>query len=435
MTSLVHPLSTETINSGLDLFSVNPSQTSIVSGQYDEHHPQSQVIDSSPIEIVIPASNSQFVDLNSSHLHVQARVVNVDGSALAPEDVVFPTPLWSASLFSQVDCYLNGVLVSRSENTYGYRAFLETILYNSEDTQKNVLSASFLYRDTPGEENNTKPHINTNPNGFLRQTLTAASKSVDMVSKLHLDVAQTNRFLPPGVEIKLRFTQQKSAFQLQTRNVNKLYMVVIEKAVLRVKKVELNPDVYLEIENQARKHGKNFLYPLKQRNINHYTMIQNHSTWMAENLFLNSLPNKVYVCMVENDAFLGNYAKNPYKFEHNDVETIQFSHDGRQYPAQAYNPDFNRGPFVSREFIALVSGSVGISLEQFTHGSTIFYVDFTALTNDDSSVLELRKSGACRLEIRFRTPLRTTTTLLILSEKDSVLQITGDRQVLVDINA
>ena len=79
-----------------------------------------------PIEFLIPGSGDDYLDLANTMLHVQAKVTRANGDDLDLADPVGPVNIWLHSLFSQVDVYLNGTLVTPSTNTYAYRAYIET---------------------------------------------------------------------------------------------------------------------------------------------------------------------------------------------------------------------------------------------------------------------------------------------------------------------
>ena len=59
-------------------------------------------------------------------LHVQVKVTRANGDDLLLVLPVGPVNNWLHSLFSQVDVYLNGTLVTPSTNTYAYRAYMRT---------------------------------------------------------------------------------------------------------------------------------------------------------------------------------------------------------------------------------------------------------------------------------------------------------------------
>ena len=78
----------------------------------------------------MPGSGDDYLDLANTMLHVQAKVTRADGADLDMADPVGPVNNLLHSLFSQVDVYLKGTLVTPSTNTYAYRAYIETLLSN-----------------------------------------------------------------------------------------------------------------------------------------------------------------------------------------------------------------------------------------------------------------------------------------------------------------
>ena len=61
-----------------------------------------------PIELLMPGSGDDYLNLANTMLHVQAKVTRADGAALDLADPVGPVNNWLHYLFSQVDVYLNG---------------------------------------------------------------------------------------------------------------------------------------------------------------------------------------------------------------------------------------------------------------------------------------------------------------------------------------
>ena len=71
-------------------------------------------------------------------------------TALADADDVRPVNLFLHSLFSEVDISLNDTQITSSNNTYPYRAYLETLFSYGPDAKASQLSSSMYYKDTAG---------------------------------------------------------------------------------------------------------------------------------------------------------------------------------------------------------------------------------------------------------------------------------------------
>ena len=116
-------------------------------GQHVEHRPIANLTSEGPVEFLVKGAGEQYLDLANSYLYAECKVVNADGSDLNNGTHVAPINNLLHSLFSQVDIQLNNNMVSPSTNTYGYRAYLETLFNYGEDAKNSWLTMQLLYQD------------------------------------------------------------------------------------------------------------------------------------------------------------------------------------------------------------------------------------------------------------------------------------------------
>ena len=114
------------VKSKLDLFTVPPTQTSVEHGCTIDYHLVSTLTGNGPIELNIPGSGEDYVDLTNTFLHLSVKITTADGANIA--DAIGPVNLLMHSLFLQVDVALNDKLVLSSTNTYAYGAYLAILL-------------------------------------------------------------------------------------------------------------------------------------------------------------------------------------------------------------------------------------------------------------------------------------------------------------------
>lgn len=115
--------------SGLDLFSMPPTQTAIDSVYYDEHRSTAQLTGTAPIEFNIAAQNSlEYIDLRKTKLYVKARIKHINGDSLKPTEYVGPVNNFLHSMFSQIDITLQNKLVTSTTTHYPYKAMIQTLL-------------------------------------------------------------------------------------------------------------------------------------------------------------------------------------------------------------------------------------------------------------------------------------------------------------------
>lgn len=432
--SLLHKKSAECTLAELDLFSAPMTQLSIEDKKYQECQPLSALNDNSPIEFFIPGDGEKYLDLNDTMLHLRVKITERDGSDIPPDAGVALINYPLNTIFSQCDVILGDRLISQSSATHPYRAMIETLLNFSEDTLKSQFSAGLFYKDTAGAMDSIV--INNGPNKGVKQraAFTAESREVDLLGPLHADIFFCERLLLNSVDLRIKLIRNSDAFSLMgTRDSQ--FALKITSASLFVKKVTVSPAVRLG--HAAALMKGNALYPLSRVSVKTYSIPENSRICNQENLFLGAMPKYVVLGMVHHDAFTGRRDLSPFNFRHNDVEYLALCQDGRQVPAKAFQPQFDRGNSV-REFYHMFSATgrhlkdlpLSIDRREFNEGYALFA--FNLEPSEDADALSPVSNGNLRLEMRFRVPLPQTTTLIVYACYDSILEIDSKRQVLVD---
>lgn len=432
--ALLHQKSAECTLAELDLFSAPMTQLSIEDKKYQECQPLSALSDNSPIEFFIPGDGEKYLDLNDTMLHLRVKITERDGTAIPADTAVSLINYPLNTIFSQCDVILGDRLISQSSATHPYRAMIETLLNYSEDTLKSQFCAGLFYKDTAGAMDSIV--ITNGPNKGLTQraVFTEESKEVDLLGPLHADIFFCERLLLNSVDLRIKLMRSNDAFCLMgTRDSN--FTLKITAASLYVKKVTVSPAVRLG--HAAALMKGNALYPLSRVTVKTYSIPENTRICNQENLFLGAIPKYVILGMVHHDAFTGRRDLSPFNFRHNDVEYLALCQDGRQVPAKAFQPQFDRGNSV-REFYNVFTATgrhlkdlpLSIDRREFNAGYALFA--FNLEPTEDADTLSPVSNGNLRLEMRFRVPLPQTTTLIVYACYDSILEINSKRQVLVD---
>ena len=214
--AFVHRQSCEGVKSELDLFTVPPTQNCIIASHVVEHQPTASLDSGGPIEFFIPGSGDDYIDLANTMLHVQVKVTQPNGADLDAAAPVGPVNNWLHSLFSQVDVFLNGTLVTQSTNTYAYRAFVETLLTYGVGAKSTQLTNQLWYKDKASRMSTVELAGGVDPNpGFVtRREYITGSRVVDMMGRLHVDMFLQDKFLINGVDVKIRLVRSKPSFAL-----------------------------------------------------------------------------------------------------------------------------------------------------------------------------------------------------------------------------
>ena len=437
MASLIHPSSSESVTSQLDLFSVPPTQTSLEDGFFTEYRPISVLTSGGPVEFCIAAESSNYIDLANTFLYVRASVTKADGTALAADTEITPECNFLHTLWSQCDLYLNDTLVTQSSNNYGYRSYIETLLSFGKDAKDSQLSSVLWYQNSSGSFD-TRGAGNA---GYTkRKAIAAQSHEFDMMGRLHLDMSFQSRYVLNGIEIKYRLIRAKDSFCLHGNADQAENKVSLKEVSLFCRKVKPNPSIQLA-HTKALQHGT-AKYPLRRVEVKTFTIPQGNRSFSKESLFLGQLPTRIVVGFVDNDAYNGNIAKSPFNFKNYDINFVCVYRDGVQIPSSPLQPDFNNNKFI-RSYLRLFSQTsqyfadtgLALSRSDFGGGYTLFAFDLTPQLNSSDPAFKLIKSGNIRLEVHFAAATPRTLTAVVLAEHDNLLQVDDQRHVAFDYTA
>lgn len=436
--SLLHQNSAETIDSGLDIFSIPPTQTSIESGGYVEYFPLAVLDQATSIEFnILNKNGAEYLDLSNTFVSIRAKIVKGDGKPMDETDKCAPINNWVHSLFSQIDISLNGTLVTASENTYPYKAYLEKLLTYDSGAKQSQLSAGMFYKDTAHKMDQLEDNVGM----IKRQARAANSNEVDMVGRLHCDIMSMNRYILNGVDVKLRLIKSKDAFNIFVPAASKAqYKTVITHMSIFVRKCTLNPSALLA-HSRILSGNNTAKYPLKRVSVKPYSIPVGSLSSTQDNLFLNQIPNRIIIGLVDSDTYNGNFSKNPFNFKHYDLNFISLYVNGNQHPRTPIQPNFPEKHF-ARSFYSLFSelgfGNKNegndLDISEFDGGNTIYAFDLSPSILDGNQV-ELVKSGSVRIELKFAKLLAQSVHVLVYAELDSMIEITKGREIVTDYTA
>ena len=146
---------------------------------------------------------------------------------------------------------------------------------------------------------------------------------------------------------------------------------------------------------------------------------------------------------MENEAFLGDFTKSPFKFANNSINHVQVFVNSEPHPQRPYTPDFSKDLY-NREYFALFEnldqshmgfGTIDIEHTEFLNNNCFFAFDFSADKDSGCGIgthLSMGKFGSLRIEVHFKTTPTKALKLIIFAEFDSVIEINKHREVICD---
>ena len=175
-----------------------------------------------------------------------------------------------------------------------------------------------------------------------RAAFTDRGATVDMIGRIHSDILFQDRYVLNEVNVKVRLVRNKNSFCLMSSEANPSYKVKLISAVLLVRKVQLSPSVFLA-HAKALESGL-AKYPIKRVVCKTHAIPAGNLDGNHEKLFIGQLPSRLVIGYVNNDAFNGNYVKNPFNFKHYALSEIFLHLDGNHSTGQAAEAKFCQPP-------------------------------------------------------------------------------------------
>src|SRR5277367_1800611 len=442
MSSVIHELSSVTPHPDFDLFGVPPTQLTVEKDVLTEHRPISILNAFSVIQYTIPTAVDEYIQLRESliYMKIKVNIKKKDGTNVVEADwaKVAPVNYFLHSLFKQVDLEIDGKSITLSPQTYAYKAYFESLLGFTKDAKESYLSASGYYID-----NTSKSVVSTTASKFIKpQTIatTGEGESIELMGKLHLDLAFQPRALLGGSTLKFTLVPNEPNFYMMTSDDTVTPIVTFEMASLYIHRSKIAMSV-VEGHNSALSRGT-AKYPICRTQVRSFNVNTGTTTTSIDNAIHGQLPRRVFVTIVPNSAFSGNIKQNPYNFKHYNLTYIAVYIDGTQFPAKAFTPDFTKKLY-TREYLGLfeslnqltTDSVIALTKEQWADGNTIYGFNFAPDLGDDcckQGYANPIKSGALRLELKFSEALTETISVLMYCEFDNLIEIDLNRQAITD---
>lgn len=443
----IYPDSTECLKSELDIFTIPHTQISFEDSRYEEVFPVTSVERQTPLEFRC-LSDVDYTDLSSVFLYIKTKIVQRDGLAdipaannMADIEKVYPINNFHASMFKNIEVYLNNTLVSSNDNLYGYRAFIEKLgTFHPETLQQN--GACSMYFNDSGNLNDiarfpvAAAHADKNLGATQRFERSKNSRSFEMYGKLHADIFNCNRHLLNGVELKLRLIRQDPKFCLMATDAAQNYEIVIEKAVMYVKQDKVLPSVRESHDQEIMQ--KTAKYPIRKVNMKYFTKSAGLTDISELEICKGVLPRRIIFGFVNATAFAGDLHLNPLNFQHFNVRNITMRINGVAKPWDKLEFDFTNKNFL-HGYLSLQQATEKLFTDNplaikpfgkeasFENGHSLFGFN---LAQNCGECLSLQTHGKIAVEIKLAQALDHPIVLIVFLEYDDILEVNSFKNVV-----
>ena len=477
--SYVHPFSKRCDKSEVDLFRVPPTQQSLERGRWIDYAPLSSVENANSAITFLIAGTDEYIDLSKTILTVTGKIMKKDGTTKLDgndQSNVAPVNNFLHSLFRQVDVYLNGKQVTPAMGTYAYRSYIETLLNYDVSAKQSQFSSALYYKDTAGQMDKVGALASLKTFNFKSPTDDNASDKLYVpesgnvgFAKRHQFIKNGNRFVLSGpifsdifmtdrlllnmMDLKVVLNRSSDAFSLMDLNDPEIEpKVQLTDVVLKVRKVKVDQSVSDGVERMLKQTPA--LYPIRRVECKILTIPANQPNTRQDYIFSGIIPNSFVVGLVHVDATTGEYAKNPYNFQHFGVTSVSLMANGQEIPFKLltlkYPKDANGkiDPANDTEldfdeaYNTLFSGTgkiysnagLDITREDYPGGYALYAFDLTPDMCKSADYFNTVQRGSLTLALTFGTSHKHGIGMVCYGDFENVIRIDSERNAIYDIS-
>lgn len=426
----------------LDLFNLPPTQGIVQKVRYVDQFTTKSNPNSSPLDFIIPQAGQDFIDLRRSRLEIKCKVKNGNVD-LTDKDIVSTTNLFLQSLFSQVDVFMNNTRVSPASTNYSYRAYIPVILSYSTAVNQTWLTEQLFIKDTGNLDDPNSSPGKGNPGLIARADYIKKSKTLHLTGPLYADTWDCDKWIVPGVTIKISLWRSKDEFSLISPQTTKDFHVEITEAKIVTCYCTLFEQAYLAHEGALSITPAK--YPITKVEMKNFSMGSGAREKVFEDVFAGKVPMKLVVGFVLDSAYSGKFSQNPFNFQPFSTSFVGAYVNGVPTPGRAYEPIWNGKEKEGGEYIDCYNAlfnfgnktlrggsSIDILRQDFPRGYALFVFDLDQMTSVDGDRLSLYKTGNLRLEIKFMSELKDSIQVIVYGQFPYILKITKTREIMLE---
>ena len=424
-----HPQSGICTDTRLDIFSVPPTLAAFDSYESVQIYPITALGPDAPITFSVNNQNENtYLNFSNAFFVISAKLERFDGKGIsgtiknetgeevAYQDKVTISNNISSTLIRNMEVSINEISLSTSDNFF-VRNGLDNLLHTPDVVQKSIVKGGqHLY--LRGNSANSVDDDGWNK----RNNTTKSGKVFDIIVPFNTDLGSSNKFFPPGSEIKITLKQNSPEF----------YLV---KGPLETNKHRLNIEsIYLEVTKASiinpitdAHHGlfqkKNAAFSMRRVTTSERVIPQG-TTDIDFPIFTNGqVPYNITMVLLPTTTFTGDSFREPLFFERHNLSNAELIMDTKSIK---YNYERERSAF-NQTIMALNEEKVSITYTDFTKNG-LFFIYFNLSNGTPNNVMRPVVRTNLRVALKWNVATTTPLTLLMLTESVGTLELTGKKR-------
>ena len=336
------------------------------------------------------------------------------------------------SMWSDVEIHMNNSKVNDSNRLYMYKAYIETLLNNSNSTKIFQLQSLGYYGDTGNKD---EFYGYTYNDGMSKRHQKFAGNRVNELTGYLLDdVMGVSAAIVNAVRTVIKLIPNYENIRLQTFGKNVFGKIVIDDIYMMVCQRKMADEVLLAHNEIMQK--KPASYPFKKAEMAIFHGKKGDHSIKVTNPYESKIPTRLIVGMVNASAHAGDFSKNPLRFQHYNVKKAGFYIDNESACKPPYELSPSQGLYMA-PYLELFSilgkfgedQDMGLTPENFLEGNFLLPFDVVPTAAGNLDYIAKKDGGTCSLEIYFSEPLPEDIYVLTYGVFPYVLEIDAARNV------
>lgn len=433
------------MNQSMNFFAIPPLSTAEEGSYLMKITPVTSIENNINISYEFDVDSQQYADLHNAFHFLTVKISKHNGNDIgAPQQldenhkVAFANNI-ASTIFEDCHLTLNGNLIESSNNLYPYKSFFQTFLCAGKDIKDNQLAISGYYRDNGDIDTNailTAMDSGDCHNQGLhsRFNLGSASKTINLLTPLFLDMSGQKKYLQNGTNVKIKFTKSNNKFALLAQDATKNFKFTITGAYLLIRMVKPARSLRLAVEETIQSSPAQ--YPLQNYEMRYFTFNGNSTTLIEPALYTGSLPVRVVFGLVETAALDGHYQKSPFNFKHFNVTDINLKMNGKCVTNDPLRINIEANDYL-QPFFWLYRSTGGIfgnrepvvDYSEYKTGHFIYSFDLIQDNEENSEIsFHQPQDGIISLDIRFGQAPGVPISVVAMFEQESIITCDENRQ-------
>lgn len=404
-----------------------------------EFQPVNDYTNQALIEFSIPSNSACYIDLKKTLLSIRCKVTKDDGTKIKGEvaENVCVVNNFFNSMMSRCDLALQDRVMTSSDQTYPYRAYLDNLLYTGKQQKETTLKTELYYSEVGEHMQHYNYKADANEGIKERGQLFKDSNEVDLIGPIHVDITQSlDRYLLPGVSIKIKLYPATPEFCLLSPDDSPKYKVVVTRASLRVCYIEVVPEISIA-HSEILKSGADAIYPFINTQVKKFTLPSGIFSHEITDMFQGKIPSEIVLGLVAESAQHGSYVSNPFYFENAGLNFLQVTVDGRDLCPGTLHPKYN-DTWTTSHFVEAyntlrgidnATGEIPVSKKDYYKGYCLYRFYTENIDGTDNDTLPLKRTGNLRISMNFDKKLPYPMTLVVYAKFPSAFKIDSSRSV------